>query len=283
MDPDRWVARPTRSRFGACKSHRGAAARARAGTQRWVATHLSTLRQNSHIPTTRLLHTLRRLPMHTQRADTGDGGFTGHDTPQRIYSGTGRVAGAGIPLWHNPAIVNPGDGLPWTLTVSGGQRLLDLNLLRLDTTGHLILLERFLTGRPIRGMRILPKWIARPFRAPVERPGAPPITAQDLRHPDVDVMLVALIELRDSIPQVWLQATRRHMEDQACPTHPLCLANRLADAVDTLGRATVMLHAGSKPVMLSAVSVKGLTTLFSADWYTMVCTFRALEPLCLYT
>ena len=64
---------------------------------------------------------------------------------------------AGIPHWHNPTIVKPGDGLPWTLTVNGGQRILDLNLLRLDTIGHLILLERFLTGRPIRGMRVLPK------------------------------------------------------------------------------------------------------------------------------
>ena len=158
--------------------------------------------------------------------------------------------------------MNPGNGLPWKLTVNGGQRILDLNLLRLDTVGHLILLECFLTGRPIRGMRVRPKWIARPFRAPVERPGAPPITAQDLRHPDA--MLAALIELKDSIPQVWLEAARRHMDDQACPTHPLCLANRLADAVDTLGRTMVMMPTGSNPVMLSAVSVKGLTTLFSA-------------------
>ena len=72
-------------------------------------------------------------------------------------------------------------------------------------------------------------------------------------------MLAALIELRDSIPPVWLEAAQRHMEDQACPTHPLCLANRLAAAVDTLGRATVMMATGSKPVMLCAVSVKGLS------------------------
>ena len=169
---------------------------------------------------------------------------------------------AGVPLWGNPGITN--QGLSWR--PQDTDPALDLKLLRLDTVGHLILLQRFLERRPIGGTTVQATWIARPLRGPVSLPGRPPITATSLCDPART--LRALTPLRQSIPPPWYAAALAAMEARPTPNapalRPLPLANNLDGASHILLGALGVRSRAGEITPLADLSVRLLTQLYQA-------------------
>ena len=183
---------------------------------------------------------------------------------------------AGIPLWSNPALCGP-DGAPWRPPQPSSE--LDLRILRLDTVGHLVLLERFLRRLPVRGQPVRAICVARPFRGQ-PRParmiesdytGGAGLLPQDgfrvlspTTMPDPTRLLAALQPIRESIPPAWLRAATRALDDASQPACPLKLANGIDTATNHLVAALGFRDRDGTITPLSEVTVRSITTLYSA-------------------
>jgi len=174
---------------------------------------------------------------------------------------------AGIPIWHNPYIVtgteNKKKGMrPWVMPhIEGAQcQVLNVNMMRVDTIGHVILLDTFLCDQPMRGAPIPAKWIMRPFHGPTRTGASANPTSRDLLHKHG--LKKEIEAIKASIPQVWLEAARDAIRTDA--RSPLSVARMDLESVDILIQGCYWERKGQAYLPLKLATVRILTEIFGA-------------------
>jgi hypothetical protein len=167
---------------------------------------------------------------------------------------------AAVPLWHNPFILQ-GPNTPWCLPPREGPfQLLNPHCLRLDTIGHLILLDLFVRGLPVRGELVTVQMVTRPFRGPRGQRGALQLPPPDLLA-DVPGLLDAIAEVRNTIPEGWyVAAAAAIFLDPA--GEPLALSRMSENVVNCLLSSLTVPPKGPAPLSLFSASVRDTTRIF---------------------
>lgn len=162
---------------------------------------------------------------------------------------------ASIPIWHNPFILD-GGGQVWRLPPPSCPQppFLNPHRFRVDSLGHVIILDLFLSDQPLRGAPVPARWIMRPFQGP--RGGH--ITAAALQH---RAALTAEVQnLMISIPPAWRAAARTAICNGNL--HPLAAARLQDSSVAILLQASGWQAPGQEALSLPRATVSTITSVY---------------------